>query len=120
MLGSNGRSTEAIVVGAGVAGAMTALELRRRGAAVTLIDRWEPGHWRAASSDYNRVIRAIHGRDEFYTRWVREARLRWLELQAETGETLMHENGALILATEGHCHWEDDTANTFDRLGVPR
>ena len=119
MLGSNGRSVEAIVVGAGVAGVMTALELRRRGASVTLVDRWEPGHARAASSDYNRVIRAIHGRDEFYTRWVREARLRWLELQAETGETLMYENGALILATEGHCHWEDATAETFDKLGVP-
>lgn len=119
MLGANGRSPEAIVVGAGVAGVMTALELRRRGASVTLIDRWEPGHARAASSDYNRVIRAIHGRDEFYTRWVREARLRWLELQAETGQRLMYENGALILATEGHCHWEDATAETFDKLGVP-
>lgn len=114
-----GRSTEAVVVGAGIAGVMTALELRRRGVSVTLIDRWEPGHWRAASSDYNRIIRAIHGRDELYTNWVREARLLWLELQAETGERLYYENGALILATEGHCHWEDATAETFDRLGVP-
>ena len=119
MLGSNGRSTEAIVVGAGVAGAMTALELRRRGASVTLIDRWEPGHWRAASTDYNRIIRAISGRDEFYTRWVRDARERWIELQAETGQKLYYENGALILATEGHCHWEDATQETFDKLGVP-
>ncbi|MEM8753514.1 MAG: FAD-dependent oxidoreductase, partial [Pseudomonadota bacterium] len=119
MLGANARKTEAIVVGAGIAGAMTALELRRKGASVTLIDRWEPGHARAASSDYNRIIRAIHGRDELYTQWVREARLMWLELQAETGAKLYYENGALILATEGHCHWEDATAETFDRLGVP-
>ena len=113
------KKTEAIVVGAGVAGAMTALELRRRGASVTLYDRWEPGHWRAASTDYNRIIRAIHGRDEMYTKWVREARLRWLELQAETGQKLYYECGTLILATEGHCHWEDATAETFDKLGVP-
>ncbi|MEM7523562.1 MAG: FAD-dependent oxidoreductase [Pseudomonadota bacterium] len=119
MLGANGRSTEVVVVGAGVAGAMTALELRRRGASVTLIDRWEPGHARAASSDYNRIIRAISGRDELYTQWVREARLMWLELQAETGQKLYYENGALILATEGHCHWEDATAETFDKLRVP-
>ena len=105
--------TEAIVVGAGVAGAMTALELRKRGASVTLIDRWEPGHWRAASTDYNRIIRAISGRDEFYTRWVRDARERWIELQAETGQKLYYENGALILATEGHCDWEDATQDTF-------
>lgn len=108
-----------IVVGGGIAGTMTALELRRRGEQVTLIDRWEPGHARASSTDYNRLIRAISGRDEFYTRWARESRLRWLELQAESGQKLMYECGALILATEGHCDWEDATAETFDRVGVP-
>lgn len=108
-----------IVVGGGIAGAMTALNLQRSGARVTLIDRWEPGHPRAASTDYNRVIRAISGRDEFYTRWARESRTRWLELQAETGQNLMYECGALILATKGHCDWEDATSETFDRVGVP-
>lgn len=108
-----------IVVGGGIAGAMTALNLQRRGERVTLIDRWEPGHPRAASTDYNRVIRAISGRDEFYTRWARESRARWLELQAETGQNLMYECGALILATKGHCDWEDATSETFDRVGVP-
>ncbi len=108
-----------IVVGGGIAGAMTALHLQRRGEQVTLIDRWEPGHARAASTDYNRVIRAISGRDEFYTRWARESRSRWLELQAESGQNLMYECGALILATEGHCDWEDATSETFDRVGVP-
>ena len=108
-----------VVVGGGIAGAMTALHLQRRGARVTLIDRWEPGHARAASTDYNRVIRAISGRDEFYTRWARDSRARWLEMQAETGENLMYECGALILATQGHCDWEDATAGTFDTVGVP-
>ncbi len=111
--------SEAIVVGGGIAGAMTALSLARRGVSTTLVDRWEPGHSRAASTDYNRVIRSIHGRDEFYTRWAREARERWLELQAETGQRLYYECGALVLATEGHCDWEDATAETFQRLGVP-
>jgi len=108
-----------IVVGGGIAGVMTALHLLRRGKAVTLIDRWEPGHARAASTDYNRVIRAISGRDEFYTRWARDSRMRWLEFQAETGQNLMYECGALILATKGHCDWEDATPETFDRVGVP-
>ncbi len=112
-------SSKIIVVGGGIAGTMTALELQRRGQNVTLIDRWEPGHSRAASTDYNRVIRAISGRDEFYTRWARDSRQRWLELQAESGQNLMYECGALILATEGHCDWEDATAETFNRVGVP-
>ncbi|MDP2122698.1 MAG: FAD-dependent oxidoreductase [Hoeflea sp.] len=112
-------SGNAIVVGAGVAGTMTALSLARRGVKTRLIDRWEPGHSRASSSDYNRVIRSIHGRDEFYTRWAREARLQWMELQAEVGQKLYYECGALILATKGHCDWEDATAETFSKLGVP-
>jgi len=98
---------------------MSALHLQRRGAQVTLIDRWEPGHARAASTDYNRMIRTISGRDEFYTRWARESRMRWLELMAETGQNLMYECGALTLATAGKCHWEDATSETFDRVGVP-
>jgi glycine/D-amino acid oxidase-like deaminating enzyme len=94
------KQSNIIVVGAGIVGAMAALHLQRKGQAkVTLIDKWEPGHARAASTDYNRVIRAISGRDEFYTRWARESRLKWLELQAEAGEALMYECGALILAT---------------------
>ena len=110
---------DAVVVGAGVAGTMTALALARRGFKTILIDRWEPGHSRASSTDYNRMIRSIHGRDELYTLWAREARERWLEMQAETGRKLYYECGALILATEGHCDWEDATAETFTKLGVP-
>ncbi len=110
---------EAIVAGGGISGLMTALSLAKRGVKVELIDRWEPGHPRASSSDYNRVIRCIHGRDEFYTKWARESWFRWLELEQETGQKLVYECGALILATEGHCHWEDDTRDTFDRLGIP-
>ncbi len=107
------------VVGGGIAGSMSALHLQRRGAQVTLVDRWEPGHARAASTDYTRMIRSISGQDDFYTRWARESRTRWLELMAETGQNLMYECGALTLATAGHCDWEDATPETFDRVGVP-
>ena len=78
-------SSDAVVIGAGIAGASTALALRRRGLEVTLVDAHEPGHARAASAGDHRILRASHGSDEFYTRWSREARLRWLELGAEAG-----------------------------------
>ncbi len=113
------RKSEVIVVGAGISGVMIALNLQRRGCQVTLIDKWEPGHSRASSTDYNRVIRSISGSDELYTRWAREARLGWLELERETGQKLFYECGTLILATQGHCHWEDATETTFTKLGVP-
>ena len=38
------------MVGSGIAGVMTALSLLREGCRVTLVDRWEPGHARAAES----------------------------------------------------------------------
>ncbi len=111
--------SEVVVVGAGIAGVMTALSVRRKGHSVTLIDRWEPGHPRASSSDYSRLIRSIHGADRLYTEWVREARLRWMELQEEVKQTLLVECGALVIATEGDSDWEDSTFSTFDELGVP-
>ena len=60
-------TSDAIVIGAGIAGASTALALRRRGLEVTLIDAHEPGHARAASAGDHRILRASHGSDELYT-----------------------------------------------------
>ena len=48
------------VIGAGAFGGWTALELRRRGAQVTLIDAWGPGNARASSGGETRVIRATY------------------------------------------------------------
>ena len=114
-----GKKSTVIVAGAGIAGVMTALSLVRRGHCVSLIDRWEPGHTRASSSDYNRIFRSIHGKDEFYTHWIREARLRWMELQEEIGVPLYIECGALVMAEEGNSAWEDSTIPTFQKLGIP-
>ena len=45
-----GDRPEVTVVGSGIAGVMTALSLLRKGCRVTLVDRWESGHARAAES----------------------------------------------------------------------
>lgn len=113
------RAVEAVVVGAGIAGAMTALYLRRAGLSVRLIDAWDPGHARAASAGVHRLIRSTHGTDELYTLWSREARLRWMELSRQVGQRLYYESGVVILAAEGHSEWEDATQETFSRLGIP-
>ncbi len=114
-----GRYSTAVVVGAGIAGASAALNLRRRGIDVTLYDAWEPGHAGAASGGEHRILRACHGADEYYTRMVREARLRWLELGAETGHELFVECGAVMMAHERNSAWEDAAQATFAKLGVP-
>jgi sarcosine oxidase len=111
--------SDAVVIGAGIAGASTALALKRRGLGVTLVDVREPGHARAASAGDHRILRASHGSDELYTRWSREARLRWMELGAEVGQELFVQSGAVMLARAGHTAWEDASRETLARLGIP-
>ena len=115
----NFQSSEIVVVGAGIAGVMTALSLLRKGHRVTLMDRWAPGHSRASSTDYTRLFRSAHGSDRMYTAWSRDARLAWIELQAELETTLYLECGALILAEAGNSGWEDATLPIFDELDIP-
>lgn len=119
VFGMRARVSEAVVVGAGIAGASTALALRRAGLAVTLIDAWEPGHPGAASGGEHRILRASHGTDELYAQWSREARLGWLELAEQTGQELFVQCGAVMLAREGHTSWEDASRDTLARLGIP-
>lgn len=113
------RAREAVVVGAGVAGATAALALRRKGLAVTLIDAWAPGHPRASSSGVHRLLRCSHGRDRLYTEWAYLARERWLELGQETGQELFVQAGVVLLAKEGHTEWEDTSQESMTALGIP-
>lgn len=109
----------AVVVGAGIAGASTALALRRRGADVTLIDAWQPGHVAAASGGEHRILRCGHGNDELYTAWARQARLGWLELAEQTGTELFVQCGAVLLAQAGDTAWEDASRDMLASQGIP-
>lgn len=109
----------AIVVGAGIAGASTALALRREGLDVRLIEQAQPGHAAAASGGEHRILRCSHGADELYTRWARQARLDWLSLAEQTGRELFVQNGAVMLASAGHTAWEDTSQATLAAQGIP-
>ena len=69
------KNYDAAVVGAGVFGAWTALELARRGKSVVLLEAFGPGHSRSSSGDESRIIRMGYGADEIYTRWSQRSRL---------------------------------------------
>ena len=88
----------AIVVGAGVMGAWTALWLRRRGRDVLLLDLYGPGNSLSSSGDESRIIRASHGPDDFYPRWVARAWSQWRDVERRVGQPLLHEIGALWFA----------------------
>jgi sarcosine oxidase len=84
-----------VVIGAGAFGGWTALELRRRGARVTLIDAWGPGNARASSGGETRVIRATYGSRAVYTRMAVRALELWREHESRFGCDLYRATGAL-------------------------
>ena len=85
------------VIGAGAFGGWTALELRRRGARVTLIDAWGPGHARASSGGETRVIRATYGSRTVYTKMALRALELWRAHDAKWQRGFFRPNGALWL-----------------------
>jgi sarcosine oxidase len=73
------RPLRVAVVGAGAFGGWTALDLRRAGAEVTLIDAWGPGNSRASSGGETRVIRTIYGPTRKYVEMAARAMALWKE-----------------------------------------
>jgi len=109
---------DVVVVGAGAFGAWTSLALRERGAKVTLLDAYGPGHPRATSSDEVRQIRFSYGDREVYSRSARNAMLLWQKRQEEFGRKLLFPGGRLVMRREWNKELEDQQA-IFDRLKLP-
>ena len=87
-----------LVVGAGVFGATAALELRRRGWAVTLVDRGPLPHPDASSTDVSKMIRMDYGSDVFYHELAEEALDGWDRWNVDWRRPLYHDDGFLVLA----------------------
>jgi len=106
------------VVGAGVFGAWTALQLARRGRRVLLVDAYGPGHSRSSSGDESRIIRMGYGADEIYTRWSQRSLAQWRELFAAShNEALFRKTGVLWLAESGNSQLQA-TKEVLQRNGV--
>lgn len=90
-----------VVVGGGVFGLTAAIELRRRGHRVRLLDPGPLPHPLAASTDISKVIRMEYGPDEAYMALAERAREGWLrwnaEGRAQGREPLYHETGVLMI-----------------------
>lgn len=91
--------TDVVVVGAGVFGLATALELARRGHSVTVIDRFGSGHPATSSTGASRSIRIAYG-EPFYVDLARDALDRWAALERATGSTILHLTGQVDLGPE--------------------
>src|SRR4051812_40417423 len=86
-----------LIVGAGINGVVAAIELRKRGHDVTLIDPGPLPHPLAASTDISKAVRSCYGADEFYTVLAERAVSRWRDWNNEFGTTLYHEVGVMFL-----------------------
>ena len=119
-------SSRVVVVGAGIWGASTALELARRGAQVTLLDQYGPGNSRSTSGDETRGIRSSYGdraeSSALWTRWAREAITRWTAFDAEHGRRFdtrfFIRTGDVILRPREE-PFTTRTTETWDQLRVP-
>lgn len=108
---------DVVVVGAGAFGAWTALTLRERGANVTLLDAYGPGHPRATSCDEVRQIRMSYGDREIYSYWAMHALERWKHREAEFGRKLLYPGGRLVMRRAWTKELEDQKA-VFERLSL--
>jgi glycine/D-amino acid oxidase-like deaminating enzyme len=113
------------VVGAGIFGVTAALELRRRGWRVRLVDRWSPGspapHPRASTTDVSKVVRMDYGTDRFTTELAAEAMAGWDEWNRRFGRPLFHRVGFLLLTRSPFAEggFEAGSYRTLRDLGRP-
>ncbi len=91
-------NSSVIIVGAGVFGAAAALELRKRGHEVVLLDPGPVPHVLASSTDISKVLRMDYGADEFYMELMEAAFQGWEAWNESWGTPLFHQTGMLMLA----------------------
>jgi glycine/D-amino acid oxidase-like deaminating enzyme len=94
-----GKSPHIAVIGAGAFGGWTALHLLERGARVTLLDAWEPGHLRGTSSGETRVLRCGYGAKTVYTDWTWRALALWKRWERKWRTQLFVNSGVLWLCS---------------------
>lgn len=99
-------SNSVIVVGGGIMGVCAAYWLAQKGKSVTLLDQFEVPNMKGASGDHLRVFRLTYGKDAFYTDMAAQALPLWLDLNQQSGQPLLVQNGVLEFAVQAHGYEE--------------
>jgi glycine/D-amino acid oxidase-like deaminating enzyme len=89
--------SKVIVVGAGINGVTAAIELKKRGHEVILVDPGPLPHPLAASTDISKAVRAAYGADEDYTELAERSIKLWCKWNEEFGIELYHEVGVMFV-----------------------
>ncbi|KAI8222412.1 L-pipecolate oxidase [Colletotrichum sp. SAR 10_96] len=103
-----------VIVGAGVFGLSTALELRKRGyLQITVLDRFLPPVPDGSSVDISRIIRVDYA-DPVYSQMAREAYAGWNAQYSDH----YHESGFVMLADRKGNGWLDASREVAAKSGV--
>ena len=86
-----------IIVGAGINGVTAAIELKKRGHEVVLVDQGPLPHALAASTDISKAVRTAYGADEDYTALAERSIKLWRKWNEEFGAKLYHEVGVMFV-----------------------
>ncbi|MEY4388836.1 MAG: Monomeric sarcosine oxidase [Chloroflexota bacterium] len=113
-----GGRPDLLVVGGGVWGTWTALQARRLGASVRLVEERTPGDPKTTSGDYSRIIRHAHGEDGLLVGWAQRSLAAWRELGERTGRQVFVESGVAWFVS-GDGAWEAASEVQLRAAGVP-
>ena len=91
---------DVIVIGVGGMGSATVYELASRGLRVLGLERFDVPHELGSSHGVNRIIRLAYFEHPSYVPLLRRAYERWRELEAASGEQLLHITGSLDVGPE--------------------
>jgi len=80
---------DVIVIGAGIFGLATSLELAMRGDSVAVVDRFGSGHPATSSTGRSRGIRIAYDHP-FYVTLAQDAIRRWKDLEHKSGQQILH------------------------------
>ena len=87
-----------LILGAGIFGITTAIELRKKKYSVGIINPNTIPHPLAESTDISKIIRMQYGTDEEYMDMAAECIIKWREWNEFFRDTLYHETGFLLLS----------------------
>jgi sarcosine oxidase / L-pipecolate oxidase len=94
------RSRSILILGSGVFGVTSAIELKARGWRVTLLDQGTVPYPDAASTDISKVVRMDYGADEIYTEMGEQSLDGWCRWNAAWEKPLYHADGFLVMTRD--------------------
>ena len=86
-----------LIIGAGIFGLTTAIELVKSGHSTAIINPDQIPHPEAASTDISKIVRMEYGADLEYMEMVEKAMVGWKEWNHFFREMLYHETGFAAL-----------------------